>query len=204
MGHSNRSTTSSPTIISPTTSILLEDKDRNSFLKDEYLMLQNHYEDFDRRSLTIKGWVATGAIAALALSFNTSYAFAVTIPVFVATVSIIFWYLETKWKMFQHALSDRIRVIEAYFRADVNMPVRQPAPFQTYNYWFRSYVADEPIYDYERAFRPKSMTRRFWSTAAHPFVNCLYVILILLSMISFVLLLAFPKSAAVPTYLIPL
>src|SRR4051812_2684207 len=90
-------------------SIILDDQNRNSFLKDEYLLLQNLYEDFDRRSLTIKGWVAAGAIAALGLSFNISYSFAAIIPGFVVIISFIFWYLETKWKMFQYALTDRIR-----------------------------------------------------------------------------------------------
>jgi hypothetical protein len=33
-------------------------------LKGEYILLQNLYEDFDRRSLAIKGWIAAGAVAA--------------------------------------------------------------------------------------------------------------------------------------------
>ena len=40
---------------------------------------------------------------------------------FVTVIALVFWYLEAKWKLFQHALADRIRVIEAYFRDD---PVR--------------------------------------------------------------------------------
>jgi hypothetical protein len=34
------------------------------YLKDEYLLLQDQYEDFDRRTLTIKSWIGTGAFAA--------------------------------------------------------------------------------------------------------------------------------------------
>ena len=48
----------------------LDEKERASYLKDEWLLLQNHYEDFDRRSLTIKGWVSTGATAGLAIAFG--------------------------------------------------------------------------------------------------------------------------------------
>jgi len=40
---------------------------REQFLKDEYLKLQDQYEDYDRRALMIKGWVGAGAIAAVAL-----------------------------------------------------------------------------------------------------------------------------------------
>ena len=92
----------------------LSDPERRAFLKDEYLLLQNQYEDFDRRSLTIKGWVASGAAAALAISFSTSYRLSILIPVFVSAIALVFWYLEAKWKLFQYALADRIRVIEAY------------------------------------------------------------------------------------------
>jgi len=96
----------------------MDDQERRAFLKDEYLFLQNQYEDFDRRSLTIKGWLSTGAIAAIALSFNSSYKDVYVVPILVASIAAVFWYLEAYWKLFQYALADRIRVIEAYFRSD--------------------------------------------------------------------------------------
>ncbi len=96
----------------------LDEKEKRSFLKDEYLLLQNQYEDFDRRSLTIKGWIGSGAAASLALSFNSTSRYAFLVPIFVAVIAAVFWYLEASWKMFQYALSDRIRIIEAYFRED--------------------------------------------------------------------------------------
>jgi hypothetical protein len=173
----------------------LSDRDRRMFLKDEYLLLQNQYEDFDRRSLTIKGWVASGAAAALAISFSTSYRVSVLIPVFVTVIALVFWYLEAKWKLFQYALADRIRVIEAYFRDDPNKPEATPAPFQVYHSWYKSYAKDEPIYEYEKAHRPRSLSARLKSAALHPFVNALYVAIIALSIISFVVLLAFPAKS---------
>lgn len=172
----------------------LSDNDRRAFLKDEYLLLQNQYEDFDRRSLTIKGWVASGAAAALAISFSTSYRLSVLIPVFVAVIALVFWYLEAKWKLFQYALSDRIRVIEAYFRDDPNKPEVSPAPFQVYHSWYKSYSKDKPIYDYEKAYRPRSLSARLRDVALHPFVNVLYVMIICLSVVSFLLLLTFPAK----------
>jgi hypothetical protein len=170
----------------------LNDTDRRSFLKDEYLLLQNQYEDFDRRSLTIKGWVATGAVAALAISFSTNYRLSVLLPIFVIVIALVFWYLEAKWKLFQYALADRIRIIEAYFRDDPNKPEAMPAPFQIYHTWYKSYAKDEPIYDYERAYRPRSLSARLRDAALQPFVNALYVAIIILSVISFILLLALP------------
>jgi hypothetical protein len=170
----------------------LSDAERRGFLKDEYLLLQNQYEDFDRRSLTIKGWVASGAAAALAISFSTSYRLSVLIPMFVAIIATVFWYLEAKWKLFQYALADRIRVIEAYFRDDPNKPDPLPSPFQVYSSWYRSYAKDEPIYDYEKEYRPRSIGFRLGRAALHPFVNVLYVSIIALSVISFVALLAIP------------
>ena len=172
----------------------LSDKDRQNFLKDEYILLQNQYEDFDRRSLTIKGWVASGAIAALAISFSTSYRLVGIVPVFVAVIATVFWYLEAKWKLFQYALADRIRVIEAYFRDDPQNPVESPAPFQVYHSWFETYVHDLPLYDYERAYRPSTKSKRLWRAAKQPFVAALYAVIVTLSMISVVLLLAIPLT----------
>jgi hypothetical protein len=36
-----------------------------SLLKDEYILLQNFYEEFDQRLLTIKGWSVTVALGAI-------------------------------------------------------------------------------------------------------------------------------------------
>jgi hypothetical protein len=42
------------------------------FLKDEYLLLQKFYEDFDARIITIKGWSATVGLAAIGGGFFQS------------------------------------------------------------------------------------------------------------------------------------
>jgi hypothetical protein len=90
--------------------------------------------------------------------------------------------------MFQYALSDRIRVIEAYFRGDPDVLIKDPVPFQTYNAWFESYLQDRPIYPYEENYRPQSYGARFWEAARQGFVCALYVAIIALSLISFVVL----------------
>jgi hypothetical protein len=147
--------------------IVVSESESQSFLKDEYLLIQNQYEDYDRRALTIKGWIGSGSAAALALSFTASSRFAFVIPIYVAIIAGIFWYLETKWKMFQYAYRDRIQLIEAYFRGEQ----RKPNPFQIYTAWFPAYSRVD-----------------FWSVGGRPFVCCLYVAIMLASLVSLVLL----------------
>ena len=166
----------------------LDEKEYRGFLKDEYLLLQNQYEDYDRRSLTIKGWVGTGAVAAIALAFNTSYLNAFLIPVFVIVIAAVFWFLEACWKVFQYSLADRIRVIEAFFRDDNEILIRHPAPFQAYHSWFKSFAKDEPIYEYEKSYRPKPLRHRLREAAFQSFVMVLYVCIIGLSLLSLIIL----------------
>src|SRR5215212_82955 len=64
MAHVNRNTTTVPAAISQNRSIFLKDKDRNIFLKDEYLLLQNQYEDFDRRNICKSHTIIIGLWAA--------------------------------------------------------------------------------------------------------------------------------------------
>jgi hypothetical protein len=174
----------------------LSDADRRAFLKDEYLLLQNQYEDFDRRSLTIKGWVASGAIAALAISFSTGYRLSALIPIFVMVIAIVFWYLEAKWKVFQYSFSDRIEIIEAYFRDDPNKPEVEPDPFQVYRYWNKSYARYKPISENEKFYKPR-LDAHLKNAALHPFVSILYITIIGLSLISFLLLMFCPQQGLI-------
>ena len=69
-----------------------------------------------------------------------------------------------------------------------------PAPFQIYHAWYKSYAKDEPIYDYEKSYRPRSLNVRLREAGLQPFVNMLYVVIIALSILSFVLLLTDPAK----------
>jgi len=169
--------------------IELPEDQRRAFLRDEYLFLQGQYEDFDKRSLTIKGWVSTGAIAALAIALNASTKHAVFIPFIVAIIVAVIWYFEVYWKLFQYAFADRIRLIEAYFRNDPDVLVKGPEPFQIYHWGFRSYARDEPIFDYEAAARPRSRKIRSMKIAFAAFVCLPYIPILLLCIASFLILL---------------
>lgn len=108
----------------------------DTFLKDEYLLLQNQYEDFDRRSLTIKSWVSGAAIAAIALGADGTKNPSGMVWLAIAFIAICIWYLEGRWKMFQYACRGRIEQIEAHFRGQAPEPL---VPFQSFDVWFKHY-----------------------------------------------------------------
>lgn len=150
----------------------------DSFLKDEYLKLQDQYEDYDRRALIIKGWIGAGAVAGFALGTNSDKHITFVTLFAIASIALCFWYLEAKWKTFQYAISDRIRIIEAYFRQDSHVLIKDPKPLQIYHWWFKSYSKDEPIYGYETVYRPGSKWSRFRSAALQDFVHLPYSLII--------------------------
>lgn len=158
---------------------------QDSFLRDEYLLLQQQYEDYDKRSLTIKGWVSSGAIAAFALSFSTDSSEVWLIPIFTAVLTLSVWYLETSWKIFQYGLSSRIRIIEAHFREEPDILFKDPKPFQIYHWWFKTTFEDPPIYDHEIT---RSRYRRFIFSAFQPFVMLPYVPILILCALSYFLI----------------
>jgi hypothetical protein len=173
---------------------MLKDEDLRTALKDEYLLLQNQYEDFDRRSLTIKGWFGGGAAAAVALGFGQKGIPAYFVLGSVALLAAVFWYLETHWKLFQLAHAHRIRFIEAYFRGEKTMIEGELAPFQIYNWWYRGFVEYEPLYHYEVANGPRSMWRRFCDVALQSFVCLPYVAVIGLCAAAAVVIWLGPKA----------
>jgi hypothetical protein len=176
----------------------LTDDQRRSFLKDEYFFLQAQYEDYDRRSLQIKGWVSSGAVAALALAFNTSsMTGALILPVIAATIVVAIWYLEAYWKLFQYALADRIRIIEAHFRNESDILIKNPEPLQIYHWWFLSFNEDKPIYKYEEGKRPRSRSARLREVAFQRFVCLPYLPILILCAASLVALLAGQLTASV-------
>jgi hypothetical protein len=100
-----------------------------SLLKDEYLLLQKFYEDFDGRVVTIKGWSATVGLAALGGGFYQSR----FLWLFAAGAAAIFWLVEALWKSFQYMYAPRIQEMEKAFRDDNFDSI---APLQVYSSWF--------------------------------------------------------------------
>lgn len=90
----------------------MDEKKKIDYLKDEYLLIQRFYEDFDARIMKIKGWSATIAIAAIGAGFYKTN----LLWLFSAGTSLVFWILEATWKNFQYLYSPRIEAIENAFR----------------------------------------------------------------------------------------
>ena len=94
---------------------MMEENKKNELLKDEYLKLQDIYEDFDRRTLTIKGWAITICLGGIAVGFEKGLA---SLWILSGIAALLFWLIEAKWKTYQYANTYRIRMIEGYFRGD--------------------------------------------------------------------------------------
>ena len=102
-------------------------------LKDEYIMLQQMYEDMDSKGLTIKNWAITVVLAIIGISIlNDSknllwLAFA---------ASFVFWYLEAYWRGLSHFFAVRIKNIEAAIQ---NGTWEKELPLQVYSTWTKEY-----------------------------------------------------------------
>lgn len=105
------------------------------YLKDEYLLLQKFYEDYDARVITIKGWSATVGLAALGVGFYQSR----YLWLFAAGAAMIFWFLEALWKGFQYMYEPRIQLLEAAFLSNDFDGV---SPFQVYTAWDGEFQAN--------------------------------------------------------------
>jgi hypothetical protein len=78
-------------------------------LKDEYLMVQDFYQDIDRRCFTIMGWSITVAMAAIGAGIVYNQPVLLLVAFLAA---LMFWYLEATWRGLGHFMSVRINQIE--------------------------------------------------------------------------------------------
>ena len=83
-------------------------------------------------------------------------------------------------------LQDRIRLIEAYFRGEDDVLYKHLPPLQIYQWWYKSYSKDEPIYPYEKAYRPRSNLLRLFQAGVQDFVMLPYSLIILVCIFCFV------------------
>jgi len=90
-------------------------KPETAALQAEYLHLQKTVEDFDGKALTIKAWSVTFSLTVLVGAFASH---ASTVFLIASIASILFWYLETMWKVFQLGYYERIQEVEAHFRGE--------------------------------------------------------------------------------------
>ena len=110
----------------------MNEEKRAEFLKDEYIMLQNFYEDIDGKGLTIKNWAVTVALATIGTGIL--YRKEVLLVGFFA--SLVFWYLEAHWRGLSHFFAVRIKNIELAFQSE---KWKEEIPLQVYSTWTTEY-----------------------------------------------------------------
>ncbi len=155
---------------------MITEEQKNSLLKDEYLKLQDIYESFDQRALTIKGWAITICLGGIAVGFEKSLD---SLWYFSGIAAVLFWWIEAKWKTFQYSNSLRIRQIEGYFRNDDDK--KDLKPLQIYNTWYKSYV--EGLHPHTNKMDNRSPRQKIVSNARLSLVYTPYIYIILIDII---------------------
>ena len=105
-------------------------------LKAEYLLIQQMYEAYDQRALSLKALAAPLLGAGLAAAFSQRNA-GILLATFL--VAVCLWFLEGMWKAFQYCLRRRIEILEEWFRGP---RTEKLAPFQIYTSWGESWRAE--------------------------------------------------------------
>lgn len=107
--------------------------DRVFLLKDEYLFLEQDYEDIDKKCLNIKGWNITlvAVLIAAGLEFS-GFLFFVG-----AFASVVFWYIEAYYRGLTFFIQIRIKMIEQAFRTNGYLSM---TPFQLYSTWEKNSI----------------------------------------------------------------
>ena len=131
---------------------------RMELLADEYRMLQDFYQDMDRRALTIKGWGITVGMTALAAGFEYSK-WALWVAVIAA---LMFWYLEAFWRNLAFFFSERIKLIENAIREE---QIEGIMPMQVYNFW-------------EAVFAKKGAQTRRYFFKVHVMIPYLFIVFV--------------------------
>lgn len=101
-------------------------------LKDEYIMLQQFYEDIDEKGLNIKNWSITVALA----SIGAGLVYNKNILLLACAAAVIFWILEGYWRGLSYFFVVRIKDIE---RAFAEGREEQEIPLQVYSTWGKAY-----------------------------------------------------------------
>jgi hypothetical protein len=102
-------------------------------LRAEYGILQTQYEAFDSRALLIKSWSAPLLAGGVGLGVKDQ---SIAIIVALVVAALCLWVLEAIWKAFQYCYTDRIKLIEAWFR---DQHAEEIAPFQIFTAWIELY-----------------------------------------------------------------
>ena len=95
-------------------------------LKDEYVMLQQFYEDIDEKGLNIKNWSISVALA----SIGAGLLYHKNVLLLTFAASVMFWILEAYWRGLSYFFVVRIKNIEKAFANGVE---EKEVPLQVYS-----------------------------------------------------------------------
>ncbi|VWX54416.1 hypothetical protein [Novosphingobium sp. 9U] len=102
---------------------------RSDDLKAEYLLVQNQYEAFDQRALSMKA-LATPLLGAGIVAGIKDPSSAILWATILVAASL--WLLEGIWKGFQKNLAYRVEKLERWYRGEEPGDM---VPFQVYSEW---------------------------------------------------------------------
>ncbi len=131
-------------------------------LAAEYTMLQNQYETFDTRALTIKSWSAPLLAGGLGIALKDNL---LGLALATALVALCSWIVEAMWKSFQYSYIGRTELLESYFRGEIEGDALKP--YQIRQAW---------KIDYKNWYgKPEALWSLFWK----PFVFLPYFPIVL-------------------------
>jgi len=110
----------------------MDENQRISLFKDEYLYIQSVIHDFDGRALTIKAWSVSFSLAAIGGAFAAD---APAVLLVASLSSILFWIVETLWKTTQNAFYARSQELEGFFAGEQ----QEIMPLQVGTSWYAHY-----------------------------------------------------------------
>lgn len=108
------------------------EKNYSGILKDEYVMLQQFYEEIDGKGLNIKNWSLTVALA----SIGAGIVYDKNVLWLTFAASIMFWVLEAYWRGLSYFFVVRIKDIENAFACG---EAETTTPLQVYSTWGEAY-----------------------------------------------------------------
>lgn len=128
----------------------MTEEQKIAFLEKEYFHLQARVESFDAKSLTIKAWSVSLAMAVLSSgAFSKTY----NVLLYAAMAALLFWLIEGYWKTFQSANYQRIAEIEGY----LNGTITEIDCLQINASWSREYNKQGRTLFYRSLFWPHVM-----------------------------------------------
>jgi len=105
-------------------------------LKDEYVMLQQFYQDIDEKGLNIKNWSITVALT----SVGVGLFYERNILWIACAAAFMFWVLEAYWRGLSYFFGVRIKQIEKAFEEG---RAESETPLQVYSTWEEAYITSK-------------------------------------------------------------